>query len=77
MHTGTLTIRVEADDAQAARALIQSECTDNRCHCAADCCTDDVQSEVIDVRPSRETASSMQSATHPGTVRRDRANWAA
>ena len=77
MRSGTLTIRVEAADAPAARALVQSECNDNRCHCAADCCTDDVQSEVIDVRPSRETAASKQSATQPGTVRRDRANWAA
>lgn len=69
IRTGTSTIRVEADDAPAARALIQSECSENRCHCAADCCTDDVQSEVVDVRPSRESVSRRAFAVEAGTVR--------
>ena len=77
IRTGTMSIRVEAHDAATARTLVQSECNDNRCHCAPDCCTDDLQSEVVDVRPSRESVSSRQSAAQPGTVRRDRANSAA
>lgn len=77
IRTGTMSTRVEAEDAAAARTLVQSECNDNRCHCAPDCCTDDVQSEVVDVRPSREALSLRQSAVQPGTVPRDRANSAA
>jgi len=76
-RSGTMTIRVEADDASAARALVESECNDNRCHCALEWCTDDVQSEVLDVRPLRESDSSNQFAVHPGAVRRDPANSAA
>ena len=77
MRTGTLIVSIEADDAAAARALVQSECNDNRCHCALEGCTDDVQSEVVDVRPSRESFSSSQSAIQPGTVQQDPANSAA
>ena len=76
IRTGTMSIRVEAEDAAAARTLIQSECTENRCHCAPDCCTDDVQTEVVEVRPSRESFWSRQSAAQPGAVRCGRANSA-
>ena len=76
LRTGTMSIRVEADDAAAARTLIQSECSDNRYHCVPDCCTDDVQTEVVEVRPSRERFWSRQSAARPSAVRCDRANSA-
>ena len=76
VRTGTMSIRVEADDAAAARTLIELECNDNRCHCAPDRCTDDVQTEVVDVRPSRESFSSRLSAARSGAVRCDPANSA-
>jgi hypothetical protein len=76
IRTGTMSIRVEADDAAAARTLVQSECNENRCHCHVEWCTDDVQSDVVDVRPSREALSVRQSTVEPGSVLRDRANSA-
>jgi hypothetical protein len=50
VRSGTRTLRVQADDASAARTLIQSECADDCCHCPAESCTDDIQSDVVEVR---------------------------
>ena len=47
---GTHTIRVEAPDANAARVVAQSDCDNGRCHCPSEWCTDDVGSDVADVR---------------------------
>ena len=50
VRSGTHSVRVEADDAAAARSLIQSDCDDNQGHCPPEWCTDDVDSDVADVR---------------------------
>jgi hypothetical protein len=50
LRSGTQTIRVEADDPVAARALVHSECGGGRCHCPPEWCTDDVQTDVVAVR---------------------------
>lgn len=50
-RSGTHTVRVEADDASAARRLVESDCEVNQCHCPPEWCTDDVDSDVTDVRP--------------------------
>jgi hypothetical protein len=49
VRSGTHTVRVEADDAAAARSVIQSDCDANQCHCPPDWCTDNVDSDVINV----------------------------
>jgi hypothetical protein len=51
VRSGTRTVRVEADDAAAARRLVQSDCDDNRCHCPPERCADNVDSHVTDVMP--------------------------
>jgi hypothetical protein len=43
-------IRVEADDSETARNVVQSECQDDKCHCPPEWCTDDVQSEAVSAR---------------------------
>ena len=50
VRLGTHTIRVEAPGARAARLVVQSDCDNNRCHCPTEWCTDDVGSDVADVR---------------------------
>jgi hypothetical protein len=50
VRSGTHTVRVEADDAAAARKLIQTECDANEGHCPPESCRDDVESTVTDVR---------------------------
>ena len=50
VRSGTHTVRVEADDAVAARKLIQTECDANEGHCPPESCRDDVESTVTDVR---------------------------
>jgi hypothetical protein len=51
VRSGTHTLRIQAEDAGAARGAVDSECSEDRCHCPAHWCTDDVQSEVRDVKP--------------------------
>jgi hypothetical protein len=43
-------VHVEAPDPAAAISLIQADCQEDRCHCPAECCTDDVNSEPVAVR---------------------------
>jgi len=43
-------VLVEADNAAAARGLVQADCEANRCHCPTEWCTDDIDSEVTDVK---------------------------
>ncbi len=50
LRSGTHTVRVEADDAAAARSLVQGECEGNQCHCPPEWCTEDVQTDVVSVR---------------------------
>jgi hypothetical protein len=50
VRSGTYAVRVEADDAAAARKLIQTECDANEGHCPPESCSDDVESTVTDVR---------------------------
>ena len=50
VRSGTSTVRVVADDMATAQALIQAECEADQCHCPPQCCTDDIESTVIDVR---------------------------
>src|SRR6266852_7959661 len=47
IRSGSRTVRVDADDATAARNLVQSECDDNQCHCPPEWCAEDVQSNVV------------------------------
>jgi hypothetical protein len=49
VRSGTHTVCVEADDAAAARRVIQSDCDANQSHCPPDWCTDNVDSDVTDV----------------------------
>ena len=49
-RAGTHTIRLEAPDAVTARSVVEAECDTDQCHCPADWCTDDVQSDVVSVR---------------------------
>ncbi len=50
LRSGTHTVRVEADDAGAARSLVQAECEGNQCHCPPEWCSENVQSDVVTVR---------------------------
>ena len=50
VRSGTRTLRVVADDAATARALVQAECDGGLCHCLPDWCSDDVESTVVHVR---------------------------
>ena len=50
VRLGTHTIRVEAPDANAARVVAQSDCDNGQCHCPPEWCTDDVGSDVADVK---------------------------
>lgn len=50
VRSGAQTIRLEAEDAHAARSLVQADCDDNYCHCPPDWCTDDISSDVTEVR---------------------------
>jgi hypothetical protein len=51
VRSGTHTVRIQADDASAARAAVESEWNEDRGHCPAHWCTDDVQSEIVQIRP--------------------------
>ena len=53
IRSGTHSLRVAADDAISARAIVESECAGDNCHCPPEWCTDDVQTEVVDVRMAR------------------------
>jgi hypothetical protein len=53
VRSGTQTFRIQADDGAAARNAIESDLREDRLHCPAEWCTDDVQSEVLDVRMAR------------------------
>ena len=57
VRSGTQTFRIQADDATAARTVIESDLRDDRSHCPPDWCTDEVQSEVVDVRMARLQAT--------------------
>jgi len=50
VRSGTQIIRIEAEDAHAARSLVQADGGDKGCHCPPDWCTDDVSSDVSEVR---------------------------
>ena len=50
VRSGTLVVRVTADDAATARSLLQAECESGQCHCPPEWCTDNVESTVLDVR---------------------------
>jgi hypothetical protein len=43
-------VRVVADDAATAHALVQAECEANQCHYPPECCTDDIETTVLHVR---------------------------
>jgi len=49
VRSGTHTVQIVADDATAAHSLVQAECQANQCHCPSEWCSDDVESDVIDV----------------------------
>jgi len=49
-RSGSHTVRVEAADPTAARRQVQAECDSGECHCAAESCTDDVDSTLLDVK---------------------------
>jgi len=51
IRSGTRIIRLAARDATAARLGVQSECDTGESHCPPEWCTDDVQSQVVQVRP--------------------------
>lgn len=53
VRSGMQTFRIQADDANAARNAIESDLREDRSHCPAEWCTDDVQSDVVDVRMAR------------------------
>ncbi len=50
VRSGTRVVRVTADDAAAARSLLEVECDTSQCHCPPEWCTDNVESTVLDVR---------------------------
>jgi hypothetical protein len=50
IRSGTRTVRVDASDAAAAHSVVQAECRTSQCHCPPEWCTDDIQSDVINVR---------------------------
>jgi hypothetical protein len=50
IRSGIQNIRIEAEDADAARRRVQSDCDEDRCHCPPEWCTDDVGSDVAEVR---------------------------
>ena len=50
LRSGTQTVRVDAEDAAAARKLVQTECDADEGHCPPESCRDDVESTVTDVR---------------------------
>jgi hypothetical protein len=54
VRSGTQTLRVEADDVVAARALVHSECGEGRCHCPPEWCTDDVESMIVSVSDAEQ-----------------------
>jgi hypothetical protein len=56
IRSGTHSLRVVADDAISARAIVESECGGDNWHCPPEWCTDDVQTEVADVRMARPQA---------------------
>ena len=58
----------------AARALVESECLHDEYHCPAQWCTDEVQSEVVEVRTVTAThASAISTAPAPNREEGDRA----
>jgi hypothetical protein len=50
VRSGAQTFRVRSEDATAARNVIESDLRDDRSHCPAEWCIDDVQSEVVEVK---------------------------
>ena len=50
VRTGTHTLHVQAENAESVRELLRSECEAGLCDCPPDCCTDDVESAVVEVR---------------------------
>jgi hypothetical protein len=50
VRSGIRTVRVVADDAATAHALVQAECDAGLCHCSPEWCTDDIDSTVLHVR---------------------------
>ena len=56
IRSGTHTVSVMADDGISARAIVESECAGDNCHCPPEWCTEDVQTEVVAVRMSRPQA---------------------
>jgi hypothetical protein len=73
VRLGTHTIRVKAPDANAARVVVQSDCDNGQCHCPPEWCTDDVGSDVADVRlvaPDGVTLVGAERVT-PGTQHAD------
>jgi len=55
VRAGSYTIRVEADDCTAAQSLVQSDCDNSECHCPAEWCTEDVQSNVVSARAAKRS----------------------
>ncbi len=72
VRSGTHIVRVEADNAAAARSLVQSDCNENECHCPPEWCTDDVQSDAVDVR---EIVLERAAAKRVGTGGHTRMRW--
>ena len=56
VRSGTHAFRVQAADASAARTVVESDLCAGGGHCPAEWCTDDVQSEVVEVRAAVSTA---------------------
>ena len=66
IRAGTQTLTIVADDTQSARTLVESECLNNECHCPPECCTDDVHTEVVNVRAASANRPASMSYTEVG-----------